>query len=296
MATPQPFRERLTTLKAEYDACRQGKESLLALIDTSELSESVFNSNAIENSTLTLRETERILLDQQVTSRITVREIFEAKHLASVSQYVRGKGTGIELSTETILLLHTMLIGGIDDAIAGRYRKSGEFVRVGTHIGAAPEEVISRMDRIILAYSSDFETYFVDKIAAFHLGFETIHPFNDGNGRIGRMSINVQLQQLGFPPVIIRDKEREKYFACFEQYHAEKRTKGMERVITLALLESLHKRIAYLQGQEIVPLADFAKTQCKSVHAFLNAARRQTIPAFRERGVWKIGAGYTTEG
>lgn len=292
MTTYLPIREKLTALKAEYDTCRTGKSSLLAIIDAAELSESVFNSNAIENSTLTLRETERILLDQQLMGNASVREIFEAKNLANVSQYVRGKGAGIELSTETILLLHTMLIGGIDDTIAGRYRTAGEYVRVGTHIGAPPEDVPNRMERCLIAYSSDLDTYFADKIARFHLEFETIHPFNDGNGRIGRVLINVQLQQLGFPPLIIRDKEREKYFSSFEHYHKETQVKTMEKIITLALLESLHKRVAYLKGEEIIALADFAKSQKKTVHAFLNAARRQTIPAFRERGVWKIGAGY----
>ena len=63
----------------------------------------------------------------------------------------------------------------------------------------------------------------------------------------------------------------------------------MEKIITLALMESLHKRIAYLQGDKISTLADYAKENKKSVNALLNAARRQTIPAFREKGVWKIG-------
>ena len=54
----------------------------------------------------------------------------------------------------------------------------------------------------------------------------------------------------------------------------------MEKIITLALAESLHKRIAYLQGDTLIPLADFAKTNNKSIHALLNAARRQTPPRF----------------
>ena len=63
----------------------------------------------------------------------------------------------------------------------------------------------------------------------------------------------------------------------------------MEKIVTLALMESLHKRITYLRGEKITPLADFAKTRKKSINTLLNAARRQTIPAFREKGVWKIG-------
>ena len=63
----------------------------------------------------------------------------------------------------------------------------------------------------------------------------------------------------------------------------------MEKIVTLALTESLHKRIAYLRGDKITTLADCAKTAQKSINTLLNAARRQTIPAFREKGVWKIG-------
>ena len=84
-----------------------------------------------------------------------------------------------------MLLLHQMLIGGINDAIAGRFRQQGEYVRVGTHIAPAPEHVERMIDNILVEYSSNLDTYFLDKIARFHLDFETIHPFCDGNGRIG---------------------------------------------------------------------------------------------------------------
>lgn len=63
----------------------------------------------------------------------------------------------------------------------------------------------------------------------------------------------------------------------------------MEKVITLALLESLHKRLAYLRGETILPLTEYAKKNKKSPHSLINAAHRQTIPAFREKGQWKIG-------
>jgi hypothetical protein len=63
----------------------------------------------------------------------------------------------------------------------------------------------------------------------------------------------------------------------------------MGKIVALALIESLHKRTAYLRGDTIMPVADFARANKKSVHHFLNAARRQTIPAFREKGIWKIG-------
>jgi len=289
MATNNTTKEYIKVLKADYDKLSKGKASLLKLIDEAELSESVFNSNAIENSTLTLKETERILMEMKISRNVSVREVFEAKNLARVLEYIRNKSVEPDFSLELILLLHKMLMGNINDVIAGHFRKKGEYVRVGTHIAPAPEHVERMIESIVLDYSADHVSYFADKIAKFHLDFETIHPFNDGNGRMGRVIINYQLGRLGFPNVIIRDKEKQIYYKSFGEYKDSKKTRTMEKIITLALTESLHKRIAYLQGDKIITLADYAKSQKKSINTLLNAARRQTITAFREKGVWKIG-------
>ena len=88
MATTNPVKNAIKDLKAEYDRLAQGKESLLAIIDEAELSESVFNSNAIENSTLTLKETERILLEMEVSRHVSVREVFEAKNAKTMEKIV----------------------------------------------------------------------------------------------------------------------------------------------------------------------------------------------------------------
>ena len=289
MATNKPIRERIRKLKQQYDALRIGKESLLVILDEAEIPENVYNSNAIENSTLTMKETEKILLDMEVSRDVSVREVFEAKNLARVVSYVRTKATGKDIDKETMLLLHQMLIGAIDDGIAGRFRKQGEYVRVAKHIAPAPEHVESLVDNLIGSYASDNDNYFSDKIARFHLGFETIHPFCDGNGRIGRTMINWQLIRLGFPSIIVRNKDKAGYYASFEAYRTKKDPRGMEKIIALTLIESLHKRIAYLKGSTIIRLAEYARASSRSHASLLNAARRQTIPAFREKGVWKIG-------
>ena len=289
MATPQPTRTRIRDARREYEALRSGKDSLLAMIDEAEMAESVYNSNAIENSTLTLNETEKILLQQTLSRNVTVREVLEARNLARVAEYTRNKAVAVELTQDLIVLLHRMLMGGIDDAIAGRFRQTGEYVRVGSYIAPAPERVERMMASVLLDYASDLDSYFLDKIAGFHLEFETIHPFCDGNGRIGRVIINFQLCKLRFPPVIIRDKEKEIYYQAFEDYRQRNRSRTMERILALALLESLHKRLSYLRGEVIVRLSEYIKRRGLSAPAVTNAARRQTIPAFREKGVWKIG-------
>ena len=288
MAINNPTKKHIQELKAKYDSLRKGKESLLVMIDETEIPETVYNSNAIENSTLTLKETEKILLDMEVSRDVSVREVFEAKNLARVVSYIRNKSQESEIDKEIILLLHHMLIGGINDQIAGHFRTRGEYVRVGSHIAPAPEHVERMIEEALLAYTSDLNAYFLDKVSKFHLNFETIHPFNDGNGRIGRVIINYQLQRLGFPSVIVRDREKKDYYQAFGDYRDSKKTKTMEKILALGLTESLHKRIAYLKGETIIPLADYAKKHSLSGPAVSNAARRQKIPAFRERGVWKI--------
>jgi len=290
MATGSVIKSSIAELKKTFDTLRSGKSALLSIIDEAEVPESVYNSNAIENSTLTLKETERILLELETPRHVSLREVYEAKNLARVIEYTREKAKENNLTIDTTLFIHRMLLSHINDPVAGRLRKVGEYVRVGTFIAPPPEHVGRLTDKLFIEYENDFTGYFLDKIATFHLGFETIHPFLDGNGRIGRVVMNYQLLRLGFPRIIIRDKEKATYYRSFVEYRDDKKTKTMERVIALALMESLHKRITYLAGESIVPLSDVIRDQHVSPSAVLNAARRQTIPAFREKGVWKIKA------
>ncbi len=290
MAITRPIKRRIQALKRGYDALRPGKAALLSMIDEIEVGESVYNSNAIENSTLSLEETERILLEQALSRNVSVREVFEAKNLARVIEYKRSRVAGGELGKDLILLLHRMLLGGIDDGIAGRFRRAGEYVRVGTHIAPAPERVEAMIDEALADYSSNLDAYFLERIARFHLDFEHLHPFCDGNGRLGRVLINFQLLQLGLPRIIIRNSEKRHYYRALQDYDRGGSTRAMESIVARGLTESLHKRLSYLRGETIVKLSGYIRQNKLSAPAVTNAARRQTIPAFREKGVWKIAA------
>lgn len=282
----------LDELKFEFNKLSLGKESLLSILDEAEVPEAVYNSNAIENSTLSLKETELILLDIEFSANLSLREVYEAKNLARVVNYIRNKSQEKDIDKEIILLLHRMLLGGINDNIAGRFRTKGEYVRVGSHVAPAPEQIESMIEESINTYESKLSQYFLERISKFHLEFENIHPFCDGNGRIGRVLMNYQLLRQGFPPVIIRDKEKAEYYTALRNFDSKQNSKAMDKIIYLALTEALHKRLAYLKSEKIVKLTDYAKTQNKSASAILNAAKRQTIAAFREKGVWKIGESF----
>ena len=96
--------------------------------------------------------------------------------------------------------------------------------------------------------------------------------------------------------IIIRDREKKEYYESFADYRDDKNTKTMEKVASLALMEALHKRITYFKGDKIIRLSEFTKKHGKSAPAITNAARRQNIPAFREKGVWKIGENFEYRG
>ncbi len=288
MTTPAVL-ARLEAAKVRYEVLKVGKSELLRLLDESELPEAVYNSNAIENSTLSLEETERILLAVEISRHMDLREVHEAQNLARVSEYIRNNHTE-PLTLDKLLLLHKMLLSNIEESIAGRFRTAGEYVRVGTHVAPPPEQVEALLTKMLVVFESTLLDSPIRRIARLHVEFERIHPFNDGNGRIGRVLINHQLYRLGFPPVIVRNKGKERYYEMLRQYDSRGTIKPFEDHLYLLMLESIHRRVAYLRGAELVSVTDSARAQSVNTNTVLNQARRQVIPAFRERGVWKLPA------
>ena len=286
--TFQVFR-RIQDLQARTLKAGLGKESLLRLIYESEVTEQVYNSNAIENSTLSLEETDKILNRIDLDRFINERELFEAKNLARVVEYIAQKAGQEALTLDMMLLLHKMLISNIRDDIAGRFRKSDEWVRVGNHIATDPSLVVEQLENMMIAYQTGSEEGIITRIARFHLSFEHIHPFVDGNGRIGRVLNNYLLTREGHAPINIKFIDRSEYYDAFAAFDKKSDLSLMEQIVGKALTSSYHKRLAYLEGKQILSLADYAKSSKQSHSNLLNKAKRQTIEAFWERGVWKIG-------
>lgn len=277
------------SLRARYYKASIGKDALIKLIAEAEVAEQVYNSNAIENSTLTLEETEKILLQIDLDRFITEREIFEAKNLALVVSYINTRAKEQELTLEVILLLHKMLLSNIRDDIAGRFRKHGEWVRVANHIAPDPKEIVERLEKMLVGYNANSRENIIKRIALLHLIFEHTHPFVDGNGRIGRVINNYLLIREGFVPVNIKFIDRKMYYEAFKEFDEKGTAKIMEEIVGKALTNSYHKRLAYLEGAHIMTLAEYAKKNKVSHSNLINKANRQTIEAFLEKGVWKIG-------
>ena len=208
----------ISQLRERFYTAAVGKQALLKLISEAEVAEQVYNSNAIENSTLTLEETEKILLQIDLDRYITEREMFEAKNLARVVSYIDQRAKEQELALEVILSLHKMLVSNICDDIAGRFRKNDEFVRVGSHIAPNPKEVAGRLEKMLSEYNATIHENIIKRIAKLHLTFEYTHPFCDGNGRIGRVINNYLLIREGFVPINIKFIDRNKYYEAFREF------------------------------------------------------------------------------
>lgn len=271
--------KRVNELINQYHELLSRNELQAKLLTEVDLFEEVFHSNAIENSTVTLRDTERILLEMETEKGYTAREIFETKNLYRVYNYVLEHKPIFNI--ENVLLLHKFLIDNINEKISGRFRSGNEFVRVGQYYPPAPSEIVDLMDSLM----SRKITSYID-IAHFHIDFERIHPFVDGNGRTGRVILNWQLMQLGLPQIIIRSETKHK---DYYPYLAEENYYGFEQQIALYLSEAINMRLAYFNGLKLMQLVDYSRKNKIKHSASLQKAHRQTIPAFRLKGKWHIG-------
>lgn len=284
----QVTKNRINELSEKYRRLAAKNRRAIIEISLAELPEMVYNSNAIENSTLTLEDTEDILIRDQIRTDHKIREIYEAKNLAKAIEYLMDNSEP-RISVELILRLHRILLSNIRDEIAGRFRFGKEWVRVGMHIGANPEFVDGLMYDLVEKYNADDGVYFLEKIAYFHAEFESIHPFGDGNGRIGRLLTNEQLDLLGLPPIIIPNKSKfDEYYPALDEYTKTGKADKLTELFARLLIEALYRRIAILTAKRIIPVAEWARENAMNLQSATNKAIRGTIPAFRVRGKWMI--------
>ena len=176
------------------------------------ITRSTYHSNAIEGSTLTYAETYAILYNDN-SFKIQgkePREIYEAiNHKAALELLFEHLKENVELDERFIKRINETINKNIKDTEG--YRKVSVLIRGSEHIPPEPEKVPNLMNYFIYNYLHD-ESDIFDKIARYHIEFEKIHPFEDGNGRTGRLFMNYELLRNDLPPVVISKDDRVKYF------------------------------------------------------------------------------------
>ena len=154
MVVVDNINDRIEYLFSIYKKLEKNHKKALRELDISEVPEMVYNSNAIENSTLTLEETESIIFFDKIKKDHDIREIYEAKNLAKVLEFLKNN-PNIKFTAELILELHKILISWINDHIAWRFRSGGEWVRVGSHLWANPAFVNGFVYDLVTKYKGD---------------------------------------------------------------------------------------------------------------------------------------------
>lgn len=173
---------------------------------------STYHSNSIEGSTLTYAETYAILYNDNSfkISGKEPREIYEAiNHKKALELIFETLKNNEALDERLIKKINEIINNNIKDTDG--YRTIQVFIRGSEHIPPAPERIPNLMNYYIYNYNHDEGDIFL-KIAKYHIEFEKIHPFEDGNGRTGRLLLNYELLKNNLPPIVISKDDRVKYF------------------------------------------------------------------------------------
>lgn len=177
----------------------------------------IYNTNAIEGNSLTLEETSLLLNESRTPAGKDLREIYD--HLNEQETFSHLLQHKPDITIKTILDIQARLLRNIDER-RGYFRRHNVRV-VGADFQTSPAEyVLTDMKILLKWYGLNQKRMHPLVLAAlFHEKFERIHPFYDGNGRTGRMLLNLILLRKGFPPLIIRNDRRQDYYRALSQGH-----------------------------------------------------------------------------
>lgn len=203
--------------KQKLDSKRTlSKETLKSLEENFKL-EWTYNSNAIEGNTLTLKET-KVVLEGIAIGGKTMREHLEViNHKEAIEFLEELVQYNNDLSEMDIKNLHAIVLKGIDNENAGRYRTANVIISGANHIPPDAIIVPESMEKLIYRYDEWKEKYHPIIVAALlHAEFVKIHPFIDGNGRTARLLMNFEVMKNGYPPIIIKNEERHKYYDALD--------------------------------------------------------------------------------
>lgn len=223
--------------KQELDKKRRLTEGEVARLNEEFAVEYTYNSNAIEGNTLTLRETDLVLKGLTIDKK-PLKDHLEVIGHKEAFDFVRELvEKEADLNENVIKQIHYLLLSDkIQDR--GVYRRVPVKIMGATNEPVQPYLIEPKMNELMHNYKKNTE-HIVSKLARFHIEFESIHPFIDGNGRTGRLLVNLELMKAGYPPIDIKFKDRLTYYKAFDDYHEKHSTKTMENLFSKYLNERL---------------------------------------------------------
>lgn len=214
--------------KKELDNKRPLTDGEISRLNEEFIIEYTYNSNAIEGNTLTLRETDLVLRGLTIDQKPLKDHLEAVGHKEAfdfVSELVKNN---VPISESVIKQIHYLVLADKKDD-RGVYRKIPVRIMGVKHEPVQPYLIEPRMKQLLQDFNESAE-HIVTKLARFHIEFESIHPFIDGNGRTGRLLVNLELMKVGFPPIDIKFSDRIAYYNAFDEYHVKHNLSPMENL------------------------------------------------------------------
>lgn len=235
------IKTKLETLKKR----RPLTEGELERLNEEFLIEYTYNSNAIEGNTLTLRETDMVLRGLTVDQK-SLKEHLEVIGHKEAFDYVKQLvSENKQINEKVIKDIHYLVLANKRED-RGVYRRVPVRIMGATHEPPQPYLIASKMEELLKKYKNSNEDI-VTKLARFHIEFESIHPFIDGNGRTGRLLVNLELMKAGYPPIDIKFTDRLKYYEAFDEYHAKHNVSAMANMFARYLNQRLDLYLSILE-------------------------------------------------
>ena len=220
--------EQIDRKKVELDSRRPLTAGEFARLNEEFIVEYTYNSNAIEGNTLTLRETDLVLRGLTI-DRKPLKDHMEAvghkEAFDFVSELVKDN---VPISEGIIKQIHYLVLADKRED-RGVYRRVPVRIMGAQHEPVQPYLIEPKMEQLLYDFAASTE-HIVTKLARFHIEFEDIHPFIDGNGRTGRLLVNLELMKSGFPPIDIKFTDRIAYYNAFDEYHVKHNLSVMENL------------------------------------------------------------------
>jgi len=218
-----------------------------------------FHSGKIENEEITYQDTREIFENGRVVDYTgSTRTLFEQQNQKMCYEFLKEKIVKKEpLSIELVKEIHKVLTGGTYDE--RRYieneERPGEFKKhdyiTGVHeVGSVAEDVENDLTELIGEVNA-YEGKNVLKAAAYlHARFENIHPFADGNGRVGRTLMNYYLMTHNHPPLIVYNEDKQMYYECLQKYDEAEDLNPLYEFLKYETEKTWEKTLALADGMK----------------------------------------------